>query len=228
MVGIKQVAATLLATVLSLGAAEGVVRLAHLAPAFGAASAGQHSASTDPELIWVNTPGALDHNALGLRGPLPSEPRAGRRLLLLGDSVAYGFGLAFEDSIGARLGEWLGILKAPAEVLVAGTCGYNSLQEARWLELRADELHCDEIVLLYCLNDPAPSETVDERVLRDVRAEGNEGVWQRAQTCGGCRPPSAGGWSTATWLACASTSSARHRFRRRPISAAPASCSART
>lgn len=170
----------LASVIVSLGVAEMVVRATGRAPSFGAARGGQHAPSPDPELIWVNTRGSLDHNQLGLRGD-DIEAKRRTRVLLLGDSVAYGFGLAIEDSITVLTEALLARLGHDIEVVNAGTCGYNTVQEARWLETRRAEFDPDLTVVLYCLNDPLPSLGPDERMIRDARKHGNEGDWEAAR-----------------------------------------------
>lgn len=181
------------ATVFTLGLAEGVVRVSGRAPSFGAVRQSQHAPSLDPELIWVNAADALDHNALGLRGAVPEVPKSRPRVLVLGDSIAYGYGLAPEDTIPQRLGEYLASMELSVEVLNGGTCGYDSRQEARWLELRGDDLEPDAVVVLYCMNDALPSSLPDEGIVRRANTLGDSGDWVAARRAARLSP-----WLRAT------------------------------
>ena len=95
----------------------------------------------DPELFWRILPDrtlprvgqqpffGLISNHDALRGPDVGERRAGvLRLLVLGDSCAFGFGLEAEEAWPARLAVHLEQAGRPAEVLNAGVPGYSSAQ----------------------------------------------------------------------------------------------------
>jgi len=108
-------------------------------------------------------------NALGLRGPeLARKKSEGtRRVLLVGDSYAFGLGVAEGDSIAARLEERLnataadagngGAARAPFEVLNFGVPAYQTEQERLLLERVGFALEPDVVVLLYFANDKLPS-----------------------------------------------------------------------
>src|SRR5213083_2702144 len=92
----------------------------------------------DPDLGWHHRPGQrasvampsssfeVRINAKGLRGPdVPYERRAGRpRVLILGDSQAWGFGVAEDETTASVLQTASG-----AEVINAGVSGYSTDQE---------------------------------------------------------------------------------------------------
>jgi len=105
-------------------------------------------------------------NALGLRGPeLARKKAAGtRRVLLVGDSYAFGLGVAEGDSIAARLEERLnaapaggGEARARVEVVNLGVPAYQTEQERLLLERVGFALEPDVVVLLYFANDKLPS-----------------------------------------------------------------------
>lgn len=176
----KKIALLLVTVVVGLAIAEATVRALELAPSFGATRDGQHAPSPDAELVWVNSIGGLDHNSLGLRGPELDSPKVRPRVLLLGDSIAYGFGLPLEDSIATRAELFLSKLGVEAEVLNGGTCGYNTKQEARLLEQRGPELDLDMVVVVYCLNDVGSRAGPNERMVRDATKRGQEADWNAA------------------------------------------------
>lgn len=123
----------------------------------------------DPLLGWRNIPGweatTFGHpvkiNRLGMRSsPIRREKPPGiRRLLVLGDSLMWGFGVSQEDLFTEKLEQLLNAgpdAGPPWEVLNTGVSGWGTDQE--WLYLREEGIHFQpDAVLLafYILNDPA-------------------------------------------------------------------------
>ncbi len=109
-------------------------------------------ASADTRLENATRPGpdaAIAHvNSAGLRGP--EIRRDGpRRILVLGDSFAFGVGVDDDHTLAAQLGALLG----PAwEVLNGGVSGYSTDQELLWFE-RLESLRSEIVVLVVCDND---------------------------------------------------------------------------
>lgn len=94
-------------------------------------------------------------NALGLRGPEigPKQPHE-RRLLVLGDSLAFGWGVEERQLFGARLAELLCTQTGASWTSInAGVCSYNSIQERLYLEHRGLALEPDLVVLVFVDND---------------------------------------------------------------------------
>ena len=123
-----------------------------------------------PDLGWVNRPGwhgvyqhwQMHLNNLGLRDPedvvakTPNE----RRILLLGDSIVFGYEVGFEDTCGEQLERMLNDSERQDlvyRVLNAGVLGYNTVQEARLFRLKGTRLDPDVVVVGYCLNDHVPA-----------------------------------------------------------------------
>jgi lysophospholipase L1-like esterase len=99
-------------------------------------------------------------NALGLRGPeVAAAPAPGtRRLLVLGDSVVFGEGLAEEDTFPRLLERALAEAgAAPTEVLNGAAPGYNTEAELAYLREVGLALAPDELVLGVSLNDFGPT-----------------------------------------------------------------------
>jgi lysophospholipase L1-like esterase len=100
-------------------------------------------------------------SSLGLRGAevAPRPPPGSRRVLVLGDSVAFGWGLDEAESFPARLAEALRARGIAAEVLNAGVPGYSLASEAALYRELAPALAPDAVVLAVSLNDftPTPS-----------------------------------------------------------------------
>lgn len=99
-------------------------------------------------------------NSHGLRDdeiPL-AKPPGERRVLVLGDSVAFGWGVSQGETFSDRMEP---ILRArtgtPWQVVNAGVNGYNSEQEATWLRLYGLSFQPDIVVLVHVDNDVEPA-----------------------------------------------------------------------
>lgn len=106
---------------------------------------------------WEPRPGAVAFvdgqrttiNARGLRGPEHAPARSGQRtrVLLLGDSVAFGYGVADEQTFAARL-EARGY-----EVVNLAVPGYGTDQELLRLEREGIGYEADVLLLHFCLHN---------------------------------------------------------------------------
>lgn len=96
-------------------------------------------------------------NSLGLRGAdLPRDKPAGEyRVLLLGDSIAFGYGVAERDSLAMQLEQaWQRVSSGRRiRVVNAGVMGYTTWQECDVLERESPSLLPDAVVLAFCFND---------------------------------------------------------------------------
>ena len=109
------------------------------------------------ELIWRLKPytsGPFTTNELGLRDT-PYNSTADRKILLLGDSVAWGDGihdprLTFPWLLEQQLSTARG---KPVEVINSAVPGYSTFQELHYLQLHGLQLAPDLIVVQFCLND---------------------------------------------------------------------------
>jgi lysophospholipase L1-like esterase len=98
-------------------------------------------------------------NSHGLRDEeIPYEKPAGeRRILVLGDSVAFGWGVDQGDTFSDRMEPRLKQLTGGAwQVINAGVNGYTSEQELEYLSIEGLRYSPDIVVLLYVGNDLAP------------------------------------------------------------------------
>lgn len=112
----------------------------------------------DAELGWAHRPGytgtvrvgvEATFDARGMREERAIGPKQGRRVLVLGDSVAFGHGLGQDETIARALER-----RAPGlEALNAGVPGYATEQEVRYLARLAPDLRPDVVVLLLCLRN---------------------------------------------------------------------------
>lgn len=123
----------------------------------------------DAELGWYHSPGARGRsflggpdagevrlNALGLRGREVPEPKpAGvRRVLVLGDSFAFGVGVDEAHLLSSVLERRLNAaLPGVHEVVNLGVAGYATDQELLLLRRLGPRLSPDGIVLVLCDND---------------------------------------------------------------------------
>jgi lysophospholipase L1-like esterase len=94
-------------------------------------------------------------NSIGLRdGPIGPRQPGELRILVLGDSVAFGWGARNEDIFPRRLEVNLARdLGRPVRVINSGVGGYNTEQELAFLKLRGPEIAPDLVLLLYVYND---------------------------------------------------------------------------
>jgi len=117
--------------------------------------------SVYPDLRYEHTPGAsvkawgadIKINSQGFRGPEPSSDPATKRVIVLGDSIAFGNSLALEDTFPFQLQQRLVSQQRNIEVLNFGVGGYDTLQEVALLEIRGLKYHPNLVVVAYCLND---------------------------------------------------------------------------
>lgn len=104
----------------------------------------------------------IEINSAGFRGPEFGPPVAGaRRIALVGDSMVFGNGVAFGDTLGACLARRLAREGIPAQVLNCGVPGYNAEDVAGVLEARVLPLEPDTVVYVYFSNDLEPAQEVD-------------------------------------------------------------------
>jgi lysophospholipase L1-like esterase len=123
----------------------------------------------DPQLGWANRSDTLGHvfadeldyrartNSQGLREQeFELRKRAGtRRALILGDSMAWGWGVddgqRFSDLIGAKLSPGI-------QVLNLAVPGYGTDQQAWSLASRGESFEPDAVVVVFVLNDVLESD----------------------------------------------------------------------
>lgn len=111
-------------------------------------------------------------NSLGLLGERELDPDpAVRKVLVLGDSVAYGDGIPFESIFVSRMQDIAG----PQFQLAAGACpGWNMEQQLRFFEGHLGSKAWNAVVLAVCLNDfvdfgwAASQRSFDWMLLEDV------------------------------------------------------------
>jgi lysophospholipase L1-like esterase len=88
-------------------------------------------------------------NRMGLRGPLP-DLTVPRRILILGDSFAFGYGVQDDESFPALLQARLG---ASAAVVNAGHSGYDTRRELGYLGAYGERFRPTTVIVAFVLND---------------------------------------------------------------------------
>lgn len=116
----------------------------------------------DPECFWRLSPKDPDSNAQGLRGPWWESTKAGNelRILAVGDSCTYGFGVDWQDAWAVQL-ERLVQAAHPDRLVrsaLAGLPGYSTFQDRRLLARVLPDAQPD-LVVFYCgaWNDFVPA-----------------------------------------------------------------------
>lgn len=117
-----------------------------------------------PGITGEHIPGArgmtdnipIQINPLGLRDyEYPLKKRKGTlRILVLGDSITFGEGVWLEETFAKRLEKDLQEFpNKKIEVINAGVCGYNTLEEYLYLRERGIKLDPDIVIIAFYLND---------------------------------------------------------------------------
>jgi lysophospholipase L1-like esterase len=115
----------------------------------------EHAPNRHAHLMGVD----VRTNSHGLRSPeRPIERQPGvRRVLVLGDSLTFGWGVE-EDATYPRVVErLLNESGRPAEVINAGVGNYNTSQQVTWFTERGLVYQPDEVVLGFYINDAEPT-----------------------------------------------------------------------
>ncbi len=98
-------------------------------------------------------------NSLGLRNPEVAQPKPAGvfRILALGDSVTFGWGMRGEDTYPSQLASLLATLRPNQsfDVVNAGVSGFGTWQQALWLRDAGLSLQPDVVVVQVHLNDAA-------------------------------------------------------------------------
>ncbi|MGC2112244.1 MAG: SGNH/GDSL hydrolase family protein [Candidatus Korobacteraceae bacterium] len=124
----------------------------------------------DPNLRFTHKPNGhaflmgqdVTINSHGLRDYEYSleKPPGVYRILILGDSTTFGWGVAMTDTAAKILERELNAQHIPGyqrfEVINAGVGNYDTVQEVTYYKTRGRDFHPDLVVLGYFINDPEP------------------------------------------------------------------------
>ena len=119
-------------------------------------------------------------NAIGFRGPEIGAKRDGGpfRVLVLGDSVAFGWGVDESVTFLRRFeADWNTAHPSnPIEVCNAGHLVYDTVQQLALLKEQGPSLAPDLVLLVYVVNDIEPSRDIVEENLLGKRPDADEAV----------------------------------------------------
>lgn len=102
-----------------------------------------------------DVPVFTDENGMRIAGPRQPRPASSaRRLLVFGDSVAFGYHLRFDQSLAAKLGPALRARTGQEHaVWNGGVPGYNTAYQVAWIRRHIEEVEPDLALLVFNLND---------------------------------------------------------------------------
>lgn len=121
--------------------------------------------AADPRIGHVHRPGSratlmgvtVEINEHGLRGPpVPPAGEAVERIVFLGDSLTFGWGVEEDRTFARRLERRLS-RRRPTQVLNLGIGNTNTSQQVALFAARGLELAPDRVVLFYFVNDAEPT-----------------------------------------------------------------------
>lgn len=119
----------------------------------------QHKPNTQAHLMGVD----VMINSLGLRDSEGTgEAGEGARVLMLGDSVTFGWGVPQDETVAERLEANLSAQSGmPVSVLNSGVGNYNTAMQVAWFERYGLALNPDVVVLNVFVNDAEPTPRQD-------------------------------------------------------------------
>jgi len=118
---------------------------------------------SDPDVLFTLVPDERAYsadkpvhiNARGMRGEMvPYERTPGRkRIVFIGDSIAFGYGVLDEEVVTSRVAGLLGAQGVATEVINASVPAYNTVQEVTLLERDGLRYRPDWVIVGVCWND---------------------------------------------------------------------------
>lgn len=111
--------------------------------------------------------------------PEPEKRPGVFRVLVVGDSFTWGWGVDHDKTYAWRLSRWLPELDSEMEFEVVNWSrpGWNTWKEWASLRRRLDELRPDLLILGYVLNDAEPTDPGErERIRRDLATRAPDGA----------------------------------------------------
>lgn len=151
--------------VLLVAAAEAFVRMSYPAPDsyFKPDTKNQVFVSSSvPGLVYDLNPNATSTrkdiefriNSSGFRDRDYSTDAKNRfRVMALGDSITFGYGLPVEDSYPKQLETYLRQSRMQVDVINAGVSGYSPTEEVAFLQAKGLQFKPDVVILQLCVND---------------------------------------------------------------------------
>lgn len=116
--------------------------------------------------LVVDRPTTIVINSRGMRGPEVGDERAGeRRVLVVGDSMVWGYGVDAEQTLPARIEAALRTSLGDVTVGNGGVPGYGSKHMAAQLGRMFAPFGADAAVVCACLGNDAMDEMTPERTV---------------------------------------------------------------
>ncbi|MSU21503.1 MAG: hypothetical protein EXS30_08910 [Pedosphaera sp.] len=101
-----------------------------------------------------NTAIRINHQGLRDRERPYERPDQGKRVLVLGDSFVFGWGVESDQAVSAQLERQL----SSVEAINAGCSGWSTRQEWDFLRVEGIRYRPDLVLLFFCENDPAEND----------------------------------------------------------------------
>jgi len=138
----------------------------------------------EPGLHGVFQGVTVDINSEGLRWAefQVNKLKGTRRLLVLGDSVVFGWGVEQDKIFPAVLQEMLDQRGLKWEVISAGVASWNTRTEFEWLKKRGFDYEPDVVLLYIVGNDIRPKRTGRTEVSKEVLFPGSSNGSDKAAT----------------------------------------------
>jgi lysophospholipase L1-like esterase len=128
-----------------------------------AAMSHEHAPNREATLMGVR----VRTSSVGLRDrefPRTKTPGV-RRIMVLGDSITFGWGTAVEDTYPKVLERLLQEHGGRYEVINTGVGNYNSAQQVAYFRERGMEFQPDDVILGFYINDAEPTPTPVQNIL---------------------------------------------------------------
>jgi hypothetical protein len=130
-----------------------------------------------PFLLWESQPGLSDQisiNPMGMRGELLArrKPARERRLMVVGDGIGFGEGVAIDQTLGQVAVDELGGERVGLKAINGAVPGYSTLQSLNLMDLRGWSLGPDVLVIVESATDRQVSTHVDDEVIPLVQQPG--------------------------------------------------------
>ncbi len=132
-----------------------------------------------PFLLWELPPGetlvngqSIQVNSVGARGPEVTQPKPDnvRRILFLGDNVAFGEGVDRDETFGINALDALGGARVGIEGILMAVPDYAILQHRNLMDMRGWDLSPDLLIVAGPGIEMSVSRYVDEDVISNFRS----------------------------------------------------------
>lgn len=123
----------------------------------------QHKPNTEAmimgELVKINSKGLRDKEYVF------EKPKADYRILVLGDSITFGFGVSAEQRFSDLLSQKINANAKKVEVINTGVGNYNTEQQLAYLKNEGLRYNPDEVLLAFYINDLEKTQKKEDHFL---------------------------------------------------------------